>query len=68
MRVLCRTLDESELEGEVIGGYFYDEGSGEIDLAEIFNLRLVHASFIRTKGLSSPEFPVELFREAAQRT
>ena len=39
MRVLCSTLDGSELEGEVIGGDSYDEVSGEIDLAQIFTVR-----------------------------
>ena len=39
MRVLCSTLDGSELEGEVIGGDSYDEVSGEVDLAEIFTVR-----------------------------
>ena len=39
MRVLCSTLDGSELEGEVIGGDSCDEISGQIDLAEIFNIR-----------------------------
>ena len=39
MRVLCSTLDGSELEGEVIEGDSYDEVSGEIDLAEIFTVR-----------------------------
>ena len=39
MRVLCSTLDGSELEGEVIGGDTCDEISGEIDQAEIFTVR-----------------------------
>ncbi len=39
MRVLCSTLDGSELEGEVIGGDTCDEISGQIDLAEIFTVR-----------------------------
>ena len=34
MRVLCSTLDGSELEGKVIGGDYCDEVSGEVDLAE----------------------------------
>lgn len=38
MRVLC-TLNGSELEGEVIGGNYYDEASGEVDLAETFIVR-----------------------------
>ena len=39
MRVLCSTLDGSELEGEVIGGESCDEVSGEIDLSETFTIR-----------------------------
>ena len=39
MRVLCSTLDGSELEGEVIGGDFRDGVSGEVDLAETFTVR-----------------------------
>jgi hypothetical protein len=39
MRVLCSSLDGSALEGEVIGGEFCDEVSGEVDLAETFTVR-----------------------------
>ena len=39
MRVLCSTLEGNELEGEVIGGDFCDEVSGEVDLAETFTVR-----------------------------
>ena len=39
MRVLCSTLEGRELEGEVIGGDFCDEASGEFDLAEVFTIR-----------------------------
>lgn len=43
MRVLCSTLDGSELEAKVIGGEHRDEVSGEIDLAETFTLRTTRA-------------------------
>ena len=39
MRVLCSTLDGSELENEVIGGDYCDEVSGEVDLAKTFTVR-----------------------------
>lgn len=39
MRVLCSSLDGSELEGEVIGGEHRDEVSGEVDLAETFTVQ-----------------------------
>jgi hypothetical protein len=39
MRVLGSGLDGSELEGEVIGGEYCDEVSGEVDLAETFTVR-----------------------------
>lgn len=43
MRVLCSTLDGSELEAKVIGGEHRDEVSGEIDLVETFTLRTTRA-------------------------
>lgn len=39
MRVLCSTLEGSELEGEVIGGDHCDEVSGEVDLTDTFTVR-----------------------------
>ena len=39
MRVLCSTPEGNELEGEVIGGNFFDEVSGGVDLAETYTVR-----------------------------
>lgn len=62
MRVLCSTLDGSELEGEVIGGDRCDEVSGEVDLAETFTVRTdqgvaysVHGSLVDVVVLEKTE-------------
>ena len=39
MHVLLSGLDESDLEGEVIGGEFYDSDTGQCDLGETFTAR-----------------------------
>ena len=43
MRVLCGTLDGSEIEGEVIGGDHCEGAYGEVDLAETFTVRTARA-------------------------
>lgn len=50
MRVLCSTLDGSELEGEAIGGDYCDEVSGEVDLAEAFTVRTDLGAFFTVHG------------------
>lgn len=39
MRVLCSGLYGSDVEGEVIGGEFYDPDTGHCDLEETFTVR-----------------------------
>ena len=39
MRVLCSGLDASDIEGEVIGGEFYDADTGSYDLESSFTVR-----------------------------
>ena len=39
MCVLCSGLDGSDIEGEVIGGEFYDPDTGCCDLEETFTVR-----------------------------
>ena len=39
MRVHCSTLDGSDVEGEVIGGEFYDPDTGQCDLEYTFTVR-----------------------------
>lgn len=50
MRVLCSTLDGSELEGEVIGGDYCDEVSGEVGLAEPFTVRTDQGTVFSVHG------------------
>lgn len=50
MRVLCSMLDESELEGEVIGGDYCDKVSGVGDLAETFTAGTDQKSFFSVHG------------------
>ena len=50
MRVLCTTLDGSELEGEVIGGDSCDEVSGEVNLAETFTVRTDQGAVFSVHG------------------
>ena len=42
MRVLCSGMDGSDVEGEVIGGEFYDPDTGRCDLEETFTVRDDH--------------------------
>ncbi len=39
MRVHCSGLDGSDVEGEVIGGEFYDPDTGRCDLEDTFTVR-----------------------------
>ena len=39
MRVFLSGLDGSDLEGKVIGGEFYDPGTGQCDLEDTFTVR-----------------------------
>lgn len=39
MRVLCSGMDGSDIEGEVIGGEFYDADAGQCDLEDTFTVR-----------------------------
>ena len=50
MRILCSTLDGSELEGEVIGGDRCDEVSGEVDLAETFTVQTDEGAVFSVHG------------------
>lgn len=50
MRVLCSTLDRSELEGEVIGVDYFDEVVGNWDLAETFTVRTDQGAVFSVHG------------------
>lgn len=50
MRVLCSGLDGRELEGEVIGGDYFDEVSGEVDLTETFTVRTDEGAVFSVHG------------------
>lgn len=39
MRVLCTGTNGSDIEGEVIGGEFYNSDTGHCDLEETFTVR-----------------------------
>ncbi len=39
MRVHCSGLDGSDVEGEVIGGEFYDPDTGQCNLEDTFTVR-----------------------------
>ncbi len=39
MRVRCSGLDGSDVEGEVIGGEFYDPDTGQCNLEDTFTVR-----------------------------
>lgn len=50
MRVQCSTLEGHKLEGEVIGGDYCHEVSGEVDLAETFTVRTDHGAVFFVHG------------------
>ena len=50
MRVMCSTLDGSELEGEAIGGDHCDEVSGAVDLCETFTVQTDRGAVFSVHG------------------
>ena len=50
MRVLCSGMDGSDVEGEVIGGEFYDPDTGRCDLEETFTVRDDHGKVFQVYG------------------
>ena len=50
MRVLLSGLDGKDLEGEVIGGEFYDPDTGLCDLEDTFTVRRDDGVFFEVHG------------------
>ena len=50
MRVLCSGMDGSDVEGEVIGGEFYDPGTGHCDLEDTFTVRCDDGEVFQVHG------------------
>ena len=50
MRILCSGLDGSDIEGEVIGGEFYDADTGSYDLESSFTVRCDDGEVFQVHG------------------
>ena len=50
MRVLCSGMDGSDVEGEVVGGEFYDSDTGRCDLEETFTVRCENGEVFQVHG------------------
>ena len=50
MRVLCSGMDGSDVEGEVVGGEFYDPDTGRSDLEETFTVRCDNGEVFQVHG------------------
>ena len=50
MRVLCSGMDGSDIEGEVIGGEFYDADTRRYDLEETFSVRCDDGEVFQVHG------------------
>ena len=50
MRVVCSGMDGSDVEGEVIGGEFYDPDTGRCDLEQTFTIRDDHGEVFQVHG------------------
>jgi hypothetical protein len=50
MRVLCCSTDGCEIEGEVVGGQFFDPGTGSYDLDGRFTVRCDDGARFKVNG------------------